>query len=432
MATICIIGAGYVGLVTGACFSDLGNQVVCLDINDEKIEGLKRGKLPMYEPGLEEVVQRNIAAGRLRFTTNYDEALKDTEFAFIAVDTPSGADGEADMRHVESAVESLASSVAGDIIVVSKSTVPIGSNEWVETIISRAIRPNLRYAVVSNPEFLREGAAVYDFMNPDRIVLGAGDRQAAEQVAKLYEPLKAPIMITDPRTAEMIKYASNSFLATKISFINELASICEQLGADVKDVARGMGYDRRIGAAFLEAGVGWGGSCFPKDVRALEYIAATNGCHPQLLRAVMEINRDQRRGLVAKVRECVGGSLRDCLVAVLGLSFKPNTDDIREAPSLSVIKQLQVEGARVRAYDPAAMEAARRQLNGVELAGDPYECAKDADALVLVTEWNEFKQLDLSRLRQLMARPIIIDGRNIYDPKTVRAAGFTYASVGRP
>jgi UDPglucose 6-dehydrogenase len=309
---------------------------------------------------------------------------------------------------------------------------PAGSGDWVETLVNDTLRPGLVAKVVSNPEFLREGSAVRDFMHPDRVVLGGSDRRAVERVAELYRPLNAPIIVTDKRTAEMIKYASNSFLATKISFINEIASICEQVGADVKQVAGGMAYDDRIGPDFLGAGLGWGGSCFPKDVRALEHLAATNGCHPQLLRSVMEINNDQRRRLVGKIQDAIGIPLQGKVVGILGLSFKPNTDDIRDAPSLSVIEQLVRYGAQVRVYDPVTVVAATGQLDGVFAANDPYECAAGADALALVTEWNEFKHLDLTRLRKVMRQPIMVDGRNVYDPATIRAAGFKYISFGRP
>ena len=432
MANLCFIGVGYVGLVTGTCFADLGNQVICLNRDRQKAENLKKGILPIFEPGLEELVQRNYQAGRLHFTTDYDEAISNAEFVFIAVGTPSGQGGEADLTHVEEAARGIATSMRKPLIVVNKSTVPIGSGDFVAGIIRRHRKVDVEFEVVSNPEFLREGSAVYDFMNPDRVVLGATDAKAAEKVADLYAPLKCPVLITDLRTAEMIKYASNAFLASRISFINEISSICEQLGADVKDVAKGMGLDKRIGLAFLDAGVGWGGSCFPKDVKALEHMAAMHGCHPQLLRAVMEINKDQRRRLVMKVREALG-SLEDAKVAVLGLSFKPNTDDMREAPSTEIIHHLQNEGAIVRVYDPVAMGVARRYLNDrVEYCQNAYEAARGADALVVITEWNEFKQLDMVRIREMMLKPVLIDGRNIYDPAEMKSLGFTYRCMGRP
>lgn len=432
MANICVVGgAGHVGLTTGAYFADLGNSVVGLDLNGERVASLQRGIIPIFEPGLEEIVVRNRDAGRLRFTTDYDDALKSAEFAFIAVDTPADLDGGADLDHLRDAAASIARHMRSPLIIVNKSTVPVGAGDLVSTIVEAHRSVDVPFWVVSNPEFLREGTAVQDCWHPDRTILGASDERAARRVAELYQSINAPILITDLRTAEMIKYASNSFLATKISFINEIAAICERLGADVKDVANGMGLDKRIGASYLDAGLGWGGSCFPKDVRALEYMAATNGCHPQLLRAVMDINRDARRHLVQKTRDAVGGSLVGARVGVLGLSFKPNTDDMRDAPSLTVIHQLVSEGASVIAYDPAAMRQAARLIPSIQLGTTPYDVAIDADALTLLTEWNEFKQLDLVRIRDSMARPILVDGRNMYDPERLRSLGFTYICVGR-
>ncbi len=432
MREIAVIGVGYVGLVTGACFADLGNRVWCVDINEAKIESLKNGRVPFFEPGLEEIVRRNLKAGRIFFTTSYPEAIKNAQFIFIAVNTPEGEEGEADLSYVEAAAREIAKHLDHPVIIVNKSTVPIGTGDFVAEIIRENMAdPSIPFWVVSNPEFLREGSAVHDFMNPDRIVLGSTSREAAERVAELYAPLQAPVIITDLRTAEMIKYASNAFLATKISFINEIANICEALGADVKVVAQGMGLDHRIGPEFLGAGIGWGGSCFPKDVRALAYMAATHGCHPQLLRSVIEINQDQRRRLVHKLRGLLGGSLRNKVIGILGLAFKPNTDDMREAPSVEIIHMLQHEGAKVKAYDPAAIENAKAILNGVEFKEDPYQVAEGADAIILVTEWNEFKQLDMERIRDLMRQPILIDGRNIYDPEKMKALGFTYRGIGR-
>jgi UDPglucose 6-dehydrogenase len=424
------VGTGYVGLVTGACFADLGNRVTCIDIDEEKIRRLQEGRIPIYEPGLEELVERNVKKGRLRFTTDYAEGIDGAEFVFIAVNTPSGPSGEADMRDTQAAAASIAAAMTRPAIIVNKSTMPIGAGDWVSAIVSRNLTKDLSFSVVSNPEFLREGSAVSDFLNPDRVVLGASDRQAAEVVAELYRPLNCPIIITDLRTAEMIKYASNAFLATKISFINEIAAICEQLGADVKEVARGMGYDRRIGPLFLDAGVGYGGSCFPKDVRALAHMAAIHGSHPQLLRAVMEINQDARRRVVQKLRTVLGGLDRR-VIGVLGLSFKPNTDDLREAPSVEIINLLQNEGAVVKAYDPAAMAKAQKLLPEVVYCPDAYRVAEGSHALVIVTEWNEFKQLDWARVRELMAYPFVVDGRNLYDPQEMVRLGFVYAGVGR-
>jgi UDPglucose 6-dehydrogenase len=428
---LCVIGVGYVGLVTGACLADLGNRVVCLNRNQVKADNLKKGIMPIYEPGLEEIVRRNYAAGRLDFTTSYDEALNDVEYVFIAVDTPSGAEGEADLAHVNQASEGIAKRLHQPIIIVNKSTVPIGTGDWVADIVRENMPDeDIEFSVVSNPEFLREGSAVYDFMNPDRIVLGSLDSAAAHRVAELYYPLQAPIIITDLRTAEMIKYASNAFLATKISFINEIANVCEALGADVTEVARGMGMDQRIGPQFLGAGVGWGGSCFPKDVKALAHMAATHGAHPQLLRAVMEINYDQRKRVIQKLRDILGG-FRGKAIGILGLAFKPNTDDMRDAPSIEIIHMLQHEGAQIKAYDPQAVETAKRLLTDVNYCENPYAVAEDADALILVTEWNEFKQLDMMRIKETMRQPILLDGRNIYDPRRMKETGFIHRGMGR-
>jgi UDPglucose 6-dehydrogenase len=430
MKQICVVGVGYVGLVTAACFSDLGNRVIALDISEEKIAGLKRGEMPIYEPGLEELVQRNVAAGRLTFTTSYSEGLDGTEFAFIAVGTPSGVDGEADLRYVAASTRSIAEHMTSPLIIINKSTVPVGTGDWVADIIRSHQKNPIPFAVVSCPEFLREGSAITDFMQPHRTVLGSLDREAAEKVAQLHLALRAPIVITDLRTAEMIKYASNAFLATKISFINEIANICEALGADVKEVAVGMGYDKRIGPLFLDAGLGYGGSCFPKDVKALAYMAAEKGRHPQLLHAVMDINDDRRPMAINRLKEMLG-SINGKVIGLLGLSFKPNTDDMRDAPSIDIAKSLLNSGAIVRAYDPVAMNMASPHLPEVQMMADPYALAEGADALMLITEWNEFKQLDLERLRNLMRHPIIFDGRNIYDPELMTKLGFTYRGLGR-
>jgi len=430
MKQICVVGVGYVGIVTAACFADLGNRVIALDIMEGKIEGLKRGEMPIYEPGLKELIDRNVRANRLLFTTSYEEGLDGSEFVFIAVGTPSGVDGEADLRYVASAARMIAETMKEPLIVVNKSTVPVGTGDWVADII-RSHQPKLiPFSVVSCPEFLREGSAISDFMQPHRTVLGSLDPDAADKVAQLHLPLRAPIVITDLRTAEMIKYASNAFLATKISFINEIANICEALGADVKEVAAGMGYDRRIGSAFLDAGLGYGGSCFPKDVKALAYMAAEKGRHPQLLTAVMEINDDRRPMMVNRLVEMLGG-VSGKVIGLLGLSFKPNTDDMRDAPSITISDALLAQGARVRAYDPVAMDIAKTLLPSVEMCPDPYTMAQDCDALMVVTEWNEFKQLDLARIRESMRHPVLIDGRNIYDPRIMRQFGFEYRGIGR-
>ena len=430
MKNICVVGAGYVGLTTGACFADLGNRVVLLDILEERIQQLRDGVMPIYEPGLEEVVKRNVKHGRLSFTTSYAEALQDAEFAFIAVNTPGRDDGAADLKHVRSAAETIAKHLTHPLIIINKSTVPVGAGDFVADVISKHQTSGVHFAVVSNPEFLREGSAIQDFLNPDRIVLGSRDSEAAQRVAQLHLPLRTKIIITDLRTAELIKYASNAFLATKISFINEIAAICEKLGADVKEVAEGMGLDKRIGRAFLDAGLGYGGSCFPKDVRALEHMAAAAGLHPQLLRAVMEINADQRKESVGKLKEVLG-DLAGQTVGLLGLAFKPNTDDMREAPSIEIARMLQAEGVTVKGYDPVSMHVAARVLDGVHLCEDPYELAVRCDAVVVVTEWNEFKQIDLLRMKQSMRKPVVIDGRNIYDPEKMDELGFIYRGVGR-
>lgn len=431
MSKICVIGTGYVGLVTGTCFADLGNNVTCLDVDENRISKLHKGIMPIYEPGLQEVVEQNVKAGRLVFTTDYEKAVKDAEIAFIAVGTPSGVDGEADLQYVRQAAESIADLVGEKIIVVNKSTVPVGTGDWVaEVIQKRRNGKPLDLNVVSNPEFLREGSAINDFMQSDRVVLGSENRAAAEKVAELYAPLRCPVLITDLRTAEMIKYASNAFLATRISFINEIANVCEELGADVKVVAQGMGLDKRIGSAFLDAGLGWGGSCFPKDVKALAHMAVLHGTHPQLLQAVMEINRNQRRRIVYKLRKALGG-LNDTTIGILGISFKPNTDDIREAPALEVIHLLENEGAHIKAYDPQAMENAAHVLPKVKLCENPYQVAEGADALILVTDWNEFKQIDFTRIKSLMNKAVIMDGRNLWDEKTMKSMGFQYFGVGR-
>ena len=430
MKQICVMGVGYVGLVTAACFSDLGNRVIALDINEERIKGLKRGEMPIYEPGLEELVDRNVRAGRLSFTTSYPEAMDGSDFAFIAVGTPSGVDGEADLRHVAAVARSIAKYMRTPLIIVNKSTVPVGTGDWVAEIVSSHQTQPVPFSVVSCPEFLREGSAISDFMQPHRTVLGSLDHDAAENVAQLHLPLRAPIVITDLRTAEMIKYASNAFLATKISFINEIANICEELGADIKEVAIGMGYDKRIGPHFLDAGLGYGGSCFPKDVKALAYMAADKGRHPQLLNAVMDINNDRRPMAIIRLKEMIG-ELKGHTIGLLGLSFKPNTDDMRDAPSIDIAQSLQEEGAKVRAFDPVAMEVAKDLMPGVEMASDPYSMAEGCDALLVMTEWNEFKHLDLERIHDLMKQPALFDGRNIYEPEKMSSLGFIYRGFGR-
>jgi UDPglucose 6-dehydrogenase len=430
VANITVVGVGYVGLVTGACLADLGNQVVCINRSQAKSDNLKKGILPIYEPGLEEIVRRNNEAGRLHFTTLWDEAMADAEFVFIAVGTPTGTEGEADLAHVNVTAEEIAKRIHKPVIIVNKSTVPIGTGDWVADIIRDIRGSDARFWVVSNPEFLREGSGVNDFLNPDRIVLGSTSHEAAERAAELYAPLGGETIITDLRTAEMIKYASNAFLATKISFVNEVASICEALGADVKTVAYGMGTDHRISPHFLGAGIGWGGSCFPKDVKALIHMAELHGVRPEILRAATHVNYDQRKRLIQKLRDVLGG-FRGKTIGLWGLAFKPNTDDMRDAPSISLTHMLQHEGATIRACDPQAQENAKRLLTDVVFCDDPYQVADGADAVILVTEWNEFKQLDMARIKILMRQPVLIDGRNIYDPKRMAAMGFVYRGMGR-
>lgn len=439
MASICVIGTGYVGLVTGTCLADLGNQVTCVDIVQEKIDRLRQGIIPIYEPGLEELVERNVHAGRLHFTTSYSEGLDNSEFIFIAVNTPTGtSQGSADMRYVESAARSIAQGLDHYAVIINKSTVPVGSGDVVTRIVRKNLtHPGVTFSVVSNPEFLAEGTAIQDFQHPDRVVLGSTDADAANKVAALYLPLRAPIVITDLYTAEMIKYASNAFLATKISFINEIAQICERLGADVKEVAVGMGHDKRIGKAMLGAGLGYGGSCFPKDVRALAHMADEAGLHPQLLHAVMDINLDQRRHVVTKLTSILG-SLRGCTIGMLGLAFKANTDDMREAPSVDIIRWVTSQGATMRVYDPVAMQTGRETLEreGINLESiifceNAYKVAEETDALVIATDWNEFKALDMLKIHNSMRRPILIDGRNVYEPVDMNRLGFIYRGMGR-
>ena len=430
MSRVAVIGAGYVGLTTAACLADLGNDVVVVDVNRQKIELLLKHQVPFYEPGLTELVQRNAESRRLHFTTSYADAIPGAEYAIIAVSTPEGEGGEADLSYVEAAAGSIADHMTGPLVVVNKSTVPPLTGDMVSEVLKRRNTKHQAH-VVSNPEFLREGSAIQDFMHPDRVVVGGHDRGAAEKVAKLYEPLEAPIVITpNIYTAEMVKYASNAFLAARISFINEIARICERVDADAKLVAEGMGLDKRIGPHYLDAGIGYGGSCFPKDVKALAALAERFDYHPELLHAVMDINRDQRMLVIDKLRDVLE-SLNGKVIGLLGLAFKPNTDDLREAPSVDIAKVLLAAGARVRGYDPAAMERMRQLVPELEFANDSYELAAGADALVVVTEWNEFRHLDLARVKSSMRQPVVIDGRNIYVPAAMRELGFTYRGIGR-
>lgn len=430
MSSVAVIGTGYVGLTTAICLADIGHEVTGVDIDEAKVARLASGEPTIYEPGLEELMGKTLRTGRLLFTGDYGQAIPDADFVFIAVGTPPGRRGEADLVYVKQAAKAIAAAMKKTVTIVNKSTVPIGTGNIVARIVGENLRDEIPFHVVSNPEFLREGSAIYDFMHPDRLVFGSHDEGAARAVAALYSKLDTRILITDLHTAEMIKYASNAFLATRISFINEMARICERVDADVKVVSEGMGMDRRIGPLFLDAGIGYGGSCFPKDVKALARMAETMGYHPELLDAVMEINLDQRTLVVEKLREVLGG-LRGQVIGLLGLSYKPNTDDVREAPSIDVIENLLQKGAEVRAYDPKAMSVLKAQMNSIHYCKDPYTVAAGADALLIVTEWDEFRQLDLDRIKAVMRRPVIVDGRNIFDPKTMRERGFVYRGVGR-
>lgn len=427
---ISVIGTGYVGLATATVFAELGNNVIGADIDKEKIEKLNKGIMPIFEPGLKELVERNLKEKRLRFTHSNKEAIEHAEVIFICVGTPPKANGETDLKYIEAVAKETAQVMNSYKVIVHKSTVPVETGEKVKRIIKENIKQGVDFDVISNPEFLREGTAIKDTMEPDRIVIGADSKKAIEIMKKIYSPVKAPLIITDIRSAELIKHASNSFLATKISFINAIAQICELSGADVEKVAEGMGYDKRIGRTFLNAGIGYGGFCFPKDVQAFIKIAEQYGYDFQLLKATHRINQEQKQNFVKKVKNTLK-TVKDKKIGVLGLSFKPNTDDMRFAPSVYIIQELQKENAKIKVYDPEAMEKAKQILNDVEFCKDPYEAAKDADALLILTEWNEFKELDLKKIKSLLKNPVIIDGRNIYNPEELRKEGFTYISIGR-
>lgn len=431
---VTMIGAGYVGLVSGACFADFGHTVTCVDNDLEKIARLDDGVMPIYEPGLDALVAENVAQRRLRFTTDLQTAVAGAECVFIAVGTPSRrGDGHADLSYVYAAAREIAQALTDYAVIVTKSTVPVGTGDEVERIIREA-RPDLSFGVVSNPEFLREGAAIADFKRPDRIVIGSQDDRATGVMQALYRPLylnQAPFVVTSRRTAELTKYAANAFLATKITFINEMADLCEQVGADVQDVARGIGLDKRIGSKFLHAGPGYGGSCFPKDTLALIKTAQDHDSPVRIVETVVSVNEQRKRAMARKVVAACGGSVRGKRIALLGLTFKPNTDDMRDAPSLSIVAGLQDAGAEVAAYDPEGVEGAKLLLTAVEYASNPYACAKNAHALVIVTEWDAFRALDLGRLKADMAEAVLVDLRNVYRPEDARAQGFTYRSVGR-
>ncbi len=430
---IAVVGTGYVGLVTGACFAEFGVEVTCVDVDAEKITRLANGEVPIYEPGLEQLVEKNSHAGRLRFTTDIKSAVEQSLVIFLAVGTPPLEDGSPDLSYVEAATRSIAEHMNGYKVIVTKSTVPIGTGERLRRLIREHQKTKTNFGIVSNPEFLREGAAINDFMRPDRVVIGSRDEEAIAIMRDLYRPLyliEAPVVITSLEAAELIKYAANAFLATKISFINEIANICDSIGCDVHDVARAIGMDKRIGNKFLHPGPGFGGSCFPKDTRALATTARKFGCDSQIVEAVIEVNRRQRAAMVPKIEKLVG-DLKNKTIAVLGLSFKPETDDMREAPSVDIIRDLIKRGARVRAYDPVAMPEAAKILNDITFAEDEYSAVNGADALVFITEWNQFRALDMRRVKELMKSPKIADLRNIYEPEDMRELGFDYVGVGR-
>jgi UDPglucose 6-dehydrogenase len=433
---ICVIGSGYVGLVTGACFAEFGVQVTCADNDANKIAALERGEIPIYEPGLDDVVERNVREGRLSFTTDTAEAVRGSLVVFVAVPTPPRPDGSTDLRFVEAVAREVGRSLDGYKVIVTKSTVPVGTavkiRGWIEDELTDG--SNTHFSVASNPEFLREGAAISDFMRPDRVVIGADDDQARAILKDLYRPLylnETPVVLTNVATSELTKYAANAFLATKISFINEFANLCERTGADVQAIARGIGLDRRIGSKFLHAGPGFGGSCLPKDTRSIAHFAREAGEALDVVEAAIRANERQRQRMVEKIVEALGGEADGKVVGILGLSFKPETDDMRDAPPIDIIQGLRERGAKVRAFDPQAMEQAVKLIPGLEVGENAYAVCEGADALVIVTEWNQFRMLDLARVKSLLRSPVIVDLRNVYDPEPMRQAGFTYFCVGR-
>ncbi len=432
---VTMIGTGYVGLVSGACFADFGHTVTCVDKDEGKIARLQKGEIPIFEPGLGALVRDNVEQGRLSFTTDPSAAIRDADAVFIAVGTPSRrGDGHADLTYVYNAAEEIASLMNGYTVVVTKSTVPVGTGDEVEAIIKKK-RPDAEFAVVSNPEFLREGAAISDFKRPDRVVVGADDERAREVMRDLYRPLflnETPIIFTERRTSELIKYAANGFLAMKITFINEIADLCEAVGANVQEVARGIGLDNRIGKKFLNAGPGYGGSCFPKDTLALMKTARDHKAPIELIETTVRVNTARKQKMAQKIIDALGGNVSGKTIAVLGLTFKPNTDDMRDAPALDIVPALQDEGAKVRAFDPEGMEEAKHMLKDVAFASGPYDCVQDADAVVFITEWDQFRALDLDRMKKALKTPVVIDLRNIYRPTEMAAKGFRYVSVGRP
>jgi len=425
-----VIGTGYVGLVTGACLADLGNHVICVDIDKGKINKLKKGVIPIYEPGLEGLVKNNRKESRIEFTTDLKEGVKKSTIIFIAVGTPPRENGEADLTYVENVSLQIARHMTSYKLIVEKSTVPVETGEWVKHTVKINNRHKVQFDVASNPEFLREGSAIEDFMRPDRIVIGVESKKARDLLTELYRPLNAPIVVTDIKSAEIIKHASNSFLAAKISFINAISNICERAGADVEKVAEGMGLDRRIGKSFLNAGAGFGGFCFPKDLSAFIMIAQKLGYDFGLLKEVEKINESQKKALIKKIEDNLW-IVKGKTIGVLGLSFKPNTDDIRFAPSLDIVDALLKEGAKIKAFDPQAMEKAKKILKGVKFCEDAYETAKGADCLVVITEWNEFKELNFKKIKKMLKQPLVVDGRNIYDPAVMKKMGFKYICMGR-
>ena len=427
---VAIVGTGYVGLVSGTCFAELGNNVICVDNNEKKIEDLNKGIVPIYEPGLEELIKKNRKSKRLTFTSSIAQAVKKSKIIFIAVGTPPKDNGDADLRYIEEVSRTVAKHMNSYKVIVEKSTVPVETNKWVKYIM-KLNNSSIDFDVASNPEFLKEGSAIDDFMNPDRVVLGVESEKAKKLLVELYSPLKAPIVVTNIQSAEIIKHASNSFLATKISFINAVANICEKVGADLEKVAEGMGLDSRIGRSFLNAGAGYGGSCFPKDVKAFVRISQKLGFAFDLLKDVERINEDQKKLLFKKIEQALW-ILDSKTIGILGVAFKPNTDDIRSAPSIEIMKRLQGEGANVRAYDPKAMDHAKEIVPNVNFCENMYDVARGSDALVIMTEWPEFSKINLTKVKKLLNHPIIIDGRNIFDPKKMKKMGFQYTSMGRP
>ena len=432
---ICVVGTGYVGLVTGACFAELGNAVTCVDKVEEKIQALERGEIPIYEPGLDDVVHRNVQAGRLAFTTDLDTAIREALVVIIAVGTPQGDDGRADLSFVRAVAASIGKNLDSYKVVVTKSTVPAGTGKMVREVIEENLEEDVPFSVASNPEFLREGSAIEDFMRPNRVVLGTEDEQSAAILRDLYRPLyliETPIVVTNVVTAEVVKYASNAFLATKISFINEMANLSEAVGADVNVVAKAMGLDRRIGPKFLHAGPGYGGSCFPKDTRAVHELARDAGVDLRIVKAVIDVNASRAPHMIEKIRGALGGELKGKTIALLGLTFKPNTDDLRESPAIEIRDRLLAEGAKVRAFDPVANDILKDQpLDGMTYSADEYDAAEGSDALVLATEWNQFRSLDFNKMKSMLAQPIVVDLRNIYGPDRMREMGFEYTGVGR-